>query len=111
MDDCVRELPDREEKLDLSRLLLSSLNQSGLSATSIDIIVLHLRRTKGSDVWQLFSTDKSPQLLHSACCMHCKVEVTYMKKSERVNSHLLKSLISVGELLKLCILHRLHCVT
>jgi hypothetical protein len=25
-----------------------------------------------SDVWQLFSTDESPQLLRSACCMHCK---------------------------------------
>jgi hypothetical protein len=50
-----------------------------------------------SDVWQLFSTDESPQLLLSACCMHCKVEVTYMKKSERVKSHLLrfKSFISV----------------
>jgi hypothetical protein len=48
-----------------------------------------------SDVWQLFPTDESPQLpvlvLRSACCMHCKVEVTYMKKSERVKSHLLNS--------------------
>jgi hypothetical protein len=43
-----------------------------------------------SDVWQLFSTEESHQLLGSACCMHCKVEVTYMKKSERVKSHLLK---------------------
>jgi hypothetical protein len=48
MDDCVREVPDRDEKLDLSRLLLSSLHQSGLSATCNDIIAvikdLRLRR-------------------------------------------------------------------
>jgi hypothetical protein len=25
-----------------------------------------------SDGWQLFSTEKSPELLLSACCMHCK---------------------------------------
>jgi hypothetical protein len=29
MDDCLREVPDRDEKLSLRRLLRSSFNQSG----------------------------------------------------------------------------------
>jgi hypothetical protein len=54
-----------------------------------------------SHVWQLFSTDESPQLLRSACCMHCKVEVTYMKKIERVKSHLLKCKPFITEMMSM----------
>jgi hypothetical protein len=61
-----------------------------------------------SDVWQLFSTDESPQLLRSACCMHCKVEVTYMKKSERVKSHLLKCKSSITEMMSMDVAERPH---
>jgi hypothetical protein len=59
-----------------------------------------------SDVWQLFSTDESPQLLRSACCMHCKVEVTYMKKSERVKSHLLKCKSLITEMMSMDVAER-----
>jgi hypothetical protein len=59
-----------------------------------------------SDVWQLFSTDESPQLLRSACCMHCKVEVAYMKKSERVKSHLLKCKSFITEMVSMDVAER-----
>jgi hypothetical protein len=59
-----------------------------------------------SDVWQLFSTEESPQLLRSACCMHCKVEVTYMKKSERVKSHLLKCKSFITEMMSMDVAER-----
>lgn len=42
-----------------------------------------------SDVWNLFTSDKDPQCIKSAQCLHCKQTVSHHKKSEYAKRHLL----------------------
>ena len=40
------------------------------------------------EVWSLFTNAENPKNLQKAVCKHCKKEVKYHKKSERVKEHL-----------------------